>query len=306
MADWYFRGGKPNSLQKCPGCRNLVRQGEEFCPFCAKRLRSSNGLVNIGRKFFSQPDAVTRFLIGAIVVVFLLQMLADFFLPAQFRDSYGRGGFFSLLTNNSATYVRMGSNFHFFVAAKHEYWRWVTYCFLHFGLIHILFNCWAFWDLGRLAERLWGGKQIFATFILTGIGGGFLSYAWNMYILHAPKNSAGASGAICGILGLTLGAYLKNRSFVGEYLGSQLIRWAVYILVFGLVAGADNGAHIGGMIVGMALGYFLPPTERSRTRDRDMKIWNILAMAALALLVVSVLFAVFFFIQDPAYSLRIQ
>lgn len=305
MADWYFRDNKPNPLQKCPGCRNLVRRDEEFCPFCARRLRAEGGVRGAVRKLFSQPDSVTRALVIACVAVFFLQMLADFTLPIQYHNQ-GGGGFWSLLTANFVTYIRMGSNFHLLVAVKHEYWRWVTYCFLHFGLIHILFNCWAFWDLGRLAERLWGGKEVFATFILTGIAGGAASYAWNMFVLHSPKNSAGASGAICGILGLTLGAYLKNKYHVGEYLGSQLIRWAVYILVFGLVAGADNGAHIGGMAAGAALGYFLPPTERSKTPARDAKIWNGLAILSLILLIASIVCAAYFFSQGPEYAVTIR
>lgn len=308
MADWYFRDnkqGKPHPLQKCPACKNLVRTGEEFCPFCAKRLRPEGGIRAVAKKFFSRPDSMTRALIAACVAVFFLQMLADFVLPAQYRNQ-GGGGFFSLLTANFVTYIRLGSNFHPLVSLHHEYWRWVTYCFLHFGIIHILFNCWAFWDLGRLAERLWGAKQVFATFILSGIVGGWASYAWNVHVLHAPKNSAGASGAICGILGLTLGAYLRNRYHLGEYLGSQLIRWAVYILVFGLVAGADNGAHIGGMASGALLGYFLPPTDRSKTPARDEKIWNGLAAASFVLLVASVAFAVYFFAQGPEFAVTLR
>lgn len=305
MADWYFRENKPHPLKKCPGCKNLVRTGEEFCPFCAKRLRSEGGLRGLGKKFFSKPDSMTRLLIGSIVVVFVLQFLADLTLPARFRGGAG-GGFMSLLTANFLTYIRMGSNFHPLVAVKHEYWRWVTYCFLHFGLIHIVFNCWAFWDLGRLTEKLWGPKQVFATFILTGIAGGWASYAWNMYVLAAPKNSAGASGAICGVLGLTLGTYLKNRYYLGQYLGSELVRWAVYIVVFGLVAGADNGAHLGGMAAGALLGYLLPPTGRSKTPERDEKIWNTLFAASVALLVVCVGFAAYFFMLGPEFAVTIR
>ncbi len=305
MADWYFRGGPQQSnLKKCPGCGNLVRSGEEFCPYCAKRLRAEGGLRGAARSILSRPDGVTRILIGTIVAVFLLQMVADFPLPAEYRDRSG-GGLWSLLTANMVTYIRMGSNFHPFVERYHEYWRFVTSCFLHFGLIHILFNCWAFWDLGRLAERLWGGKQVFATFILTGIVGSATSFGYAM-LIDAPKNSAGASGAICGILGLLLGAYYRNRYYVGEFLGSQLIRWAVMILVFGLVAGADNGAHIGGMVAGGVLGYFLPPTDRSKTLARDTKIWNALTGVAMLLFLVSVAFAVVFFAHGAAWAVSVR
>ncbi len=301
MADWYFRGGpSKNRLQTCPGCRNLVNRGEEFCPFCARRLKENSGIRSVVKKFFNRPDSMTRFLIGMIAVVFLLQIIADFFLPGNYRLG-GGSGLWSMLAADGMTYIRMGSNFHALVASRHEYWRWVTYCFLHIGLIHILFNCWAFRDLGRLAEHLWGRRQLFAVFILTGIGGGFLSFAWNMF-LNSPKNSAGASGAICGVLGLLLGAYYRNKYHVGERLGAHLIQWTVYILVFGLVAGADNGAHIGGLVAGAALGYFLPPTSHSKTLNRDTKIWNILFRISVGLLVISVAFAVVFYLRGADFA----
>jgi rhomboid protease GluP len=304
MADWYFRGangGKPNNLQVCPGCRNLVRRDQEFCPFCAKRLRAEGGVRGWLRGAFARPDSMTRFLLGCLVAVFLLQFVSDFLLPEQFRNPDG-GSLGGLMGANFLTYIRMGSNYHVLVGVHHEYWRWVTYCFLHIGILHILFNGWAFWDLGRLAERLWGARQVFAVFILTGIAGGVFSTTWNLAVLGRSANSAGASGAICGILGLLLGAYYRNRYHVGEYLGPQLVRWAVMILVFGLVVGADNAAHIGGMASGAALGYFLPPTNTTKTPGRDGKIWRGLTALAVVLTLVSFGFAVAFYARGAIYA----
>lgn len=300
MADWYFRSNKPNSLVVCPGCRNLVRRGEEFCPFCAKRLRAESSLRAFFDQVFSRPDTMTRILIGMIVAVFFLQLVADHFLPPEYRSG-GGGGFAGLLGSNGLTYIRMGSNSHVLVALFHEYWRWVTYCFLHGGLLHILFNCWAFWDLGRLVEKMWGWRQVFAVFILTGITGGGASYAWNVYVMGTPSNSVGASGAICGILGMLLGAYYRNKYAVGEALGALLIRWAVTILVFGLVVGADNAAHIGGMIGGAVLGYLFEPVHITKRYSLDKKIWTALALLSLALLVASIGFAVAFYAQGPNF-----
>lgn len=294
MADWYFRGGpQKNNLQTCPGCRNLVRRGEEFCPFCARRLAAEGGVRGMLRSLMARPDSMTRILLGAMIVMFLAQLAAELTLPAELRRGAG-GGLGSFLAVSSMTYIRLGSNFHPYVAFFHEYWRLLTYCFLHIGIFHILFNGWALWDLGRLAERLWGWKQLFATFILTGIVGGAFSLGWALLSGHM-SNSAGASGAICGVLGLMLGAYYRNKYHVGEFLGSQLVRWAVMILVFGLVIGADNGAHLGGMISGGALGYFLPPTSHSKTYARDMKIWNALAAVSLALFLICYAFEAVFF-----------
>ena len=249
------------------------------------------------RKAIARPDAATIFLIGLLVLFFLLQIIAEILLPPGYKSPSGRG-IFSLLAVSSLTYIRMGSNLQYLVAAHGEYWRFVTYCFLHLGLIHIAFNSYAFWDLGRLAERMWGAQQVFAAFIITGIGGGAASYIWNA-MPGRPVNSLGASGAVCGILGLLLGAYYRDRGQVGQFLGSQLTRWAVYILVFGLVVGADNAAHIGGMLTGGLLGYYLPPA--GRTRNRDLRIWTAAAILSLVVLLASFCFAASFYAQGPQH-----
>lgn len=304
MADWYFRNNQGGGgLKKCPSCGQLVRSAEEFCPYCAKRLRAERGVIGTVRRFMAQPDAATRLLLGLIVAMFLVQMVADLGLPPQYKPSIGGGGFFGLLTASPLTYIRLGSNYHLLVAEYGQYWRFVTSCLLHFGLMHIIFNGIALWDLGRLAERMWGARQVFATFILTGICGSLASFVWNMYIFHSPVNSAGASGAICGLLGLFLGTFYRNRGLIGDHLGSQLVRWAVYIIVFGLVLRADNAAHIGGMLSGAVLGYLLPPTRYSRTVARDEKIWRVAAGASLAILIASLLFMAVFYARGVDFVL---
>lgn len=298
MADWYFRNNQ-SGLQPCPACRNLVRTSEEFCPYCAKRLRAEGGFRGLLRKMKSYPFAATQVLLAMIVLVFILQLVADLFLPEQFRNNRG-GGLFGMGTSYGLTYIRMGSNFHPFVQRYDEFWRFVTYNFLHFGILHIAFNGYALWTLGRLAEQLWGARSVFATFILTGICGGGASYLWNIW--GGGVNSAGASGAICGLLGLLLGAYYRNRYTVGEFLGSQLVRWAVTILAYGLLMGADNAAHIGGIVSGAALGYFLLPPRHTKTPGRDAKIWTTMTVVSALLLVVCIGFAINFYAQGPMYA----
>lgn len=293
MADWYFRNNQ-GALQSCPGCRNLVRANEEFCPYCARRLRPEGGMRGLVKRVRSMPFIATKALLGLIVLFFLLQMVTDLILPNAPRAGSGIMG---LGTSKMPTYTLLGSNFNVITLGYGQYWRLLTYCFLHFGFIHIFFNGYAFWDLGRLAERLWGGRQVFATFILTGVVGGLASAGWNM-LMGQGANSAGASGAICGMLGLLIGAYYRNKYHLGEQLGSQLIRWAVIILAMGILGGFDNAAHLGGMLSGGALGYFLPPTRNSRTPARDTKIWTAAAILALVLMLAAFGFMAEFYISE--------
>ena len=60
-----------------------------------------------------------------------------------------------------------------------QWWRLVTYMFLHGGLLHIGFNMWCLWDLGALAESLYGRWTFGAIYLITGIAAGLASVAWN-------------------------------------------------------------------------------------------------------------------------------
>jgi membrane associated rhomboid family serine protease len=59
-----------------------------------------------------------------------------------------------------------------------EWWRSVTSMFLHSGPIHLAFNLWAFWSIGRLTERIYGSRSFLAIYLLSGIGASLTSVAW--------------------------------------------------------------------------------------------------------------------------------
>ena len=77
-----------------------------------------------------------------------------------------------------------------------QWWRLLTYMFMHGGILHIAFNMWCLWDLGALCESLYGRVTYGAIYIITGAGAGLASVAWNPGVL-----SVGASGAIFGLAG---------------------------------------------------------------------------------------------------------
>lgn len=135
-----------------------------------------------------------------------------------------------------------------------EPWRLLTYMFLHYGLIHIGFNMWCLWDLGALAESLYGDWTYAFMYLLCGIGGGVMSAWW-----HAATVSAGASGAIFGIAGALIASIkLGEFSIPGNMIRGTLksvVVFAVYNIVFGaLWSGTDNACHMGGFVTGLIFG----------------------------------------------------
>jgi membrane associated rhomboid family serine protease/Tfp pilus assembly protein PilF len=139
-----------------------------------------------------------------------------------------------------------------------EWWRVFTSMFVHFGIIHIGFNMWCLWDLGRALEMLMGRKAFVLTYLLSGLAASLVSVAWNPW-----RVSAGASGAIFGVAG-AFGSYLyfkktpMDRVLVRQKLKSLAI-FVGYNLLRGAGGGIDNSAHMGGLVAGLVLGALIPP-----------------------------------------------
>jgi rhomboid protease GluP len=136
--------------------------------------------------------------------------------------------------------------------------------FLHLSLIHIAMNMFILWDLGRLAETLWGSARFFIIYMGAGLLGALASFA------VVPNPSAGASGAVFGIAGALLAArFLAHEDempFPKQSLGYIGI-FVVYNIVQGFSrSGIDNAAHIGGMVGGALLGFALLPRRTAAAR----------------------------------------
>lgn len=184
------------------------------------------------------------------------------------------GGFFvaELLlggSTNEQVLVTLGANVAPLVADG-QYWRLVASMFLHIGFLHLAVNAYALYQLGCLFELLLGSGQLLVTYFLSGIAGSLASVMFNRVEL-----SAGASGAIFGLLGALIGFLVKRREMLtpqAKSLLMQLLFWAVVNVVFGFsVKGIDNAAHLGGCATGLLLGLFLPPRpHRYREDDRGL------------------------------------
>jgi rhomboid protease GluP len=142
-------------------------------------------------------------------------------------------------------------------------WRFVMAIFLHASLLHIVFNMWVLMDIGPQIEELYGSARYFFIYVATGIGG----YLVSSGIGGHP--SVGASGALLGLIGLLLATTISRRTSSNQMLRSQLVRWLIYIAIWGFVfPGIDNYAHAGGFVAGFILGKLMedrpPATPQAR------------------------------------------
>ena len=159
-----------------------------------------------------------------------------------------------------------------------EPWRLVSSAFLHIGLMHLLFNSFAMYFFGQIAEPMFGSSKFLALFLLAAIGGNLL----NNYIMWQgivegsaqPGISAGASGGIMGIGAALLIAALFKISVNGMVLNLKSLVLIMGInLVYGFaVPGIDNAGHIGGAITGLVIALAIGIAHRQRMSTQQVSI----------------------------------
>src|SRR5438128_90202 len=158
-------------MATCAKCgTHFFQLCEDAGPLCPRCLATEVSL---------QPLRVTPILVGLIVVIYVA-MVAN-------------GVSFSDPTTDAL--LAWGADFGP-LALRGQSWRLLTSMFLHAGFLHLAFNAWALWVLGRLTERLLGSVAFTLLYLLSGIGGNLLSL-----LINPLQVSVGASGAIFGAAG---------------------------------------------------------------------------------------------------------
>ena len=151
-----------------------------------------------------------------------------------------------------------------------EPWRLASSAFLHIGLMHLLFNSFAMYFFGQIAEPMFGSAKFLALFLLAAIGGNLLNnhITWQGILdgTGQPGLSAGASGGIMGIGAALLIAALFKISVNGMVLNLKSLIIIMGInLVYGFaVPGIDNAGHIGGAVTGLVIALAFAIAYRQR------------------------------------------
>lgn len=149
-------------------------------------------------------------------------------------------------SEDNLTLLSFGANNRFFVLELGEYYRLVTSAFLHIGIFHLIVNMLSLYIIGSQVENFFGKIKYLLIYFGSAILGNLLS------ICFFDGISAGASGAIFGLLGAILYFGWHYRLYLGNVVKSQIIPIIILNLLLGFFTpGIDNGAHIGGLIGGI-------------------------------------------------------
>jgi rhomboid protease GluP len=161
-------------------------------------------------------------------------------------------------STNLRVLVQYGANFGLAII-RGETWRFFTSMFLHIGIAHLLFNSYALFIFGIEMERIYGTGRFLSIYVLSGLYGSLASFSFSGQAVI----SAGASGAIFGIIGMNLAFFWFHKDQLGNFGKQQLMNTYLIVTInifYGIVnTHIDNFAHLGGLIAGIILGFALSP-----------------------------------------------
>lgn len=157
------------------------------------------------------------------------------------------------MTENAGFMLEHGAMYFPDVVYGGKYAELVTSMFLHFGIEHLLNNMLILVLFGQQLEQILGSVKYLLLYMASGIGANIVSLAWD-WITGDYAVSAGASGAIFGIVAALLYIAICRRGQAGGISGTRLVLMIALTLYMGFVnSGVNNAAHLGGLVLGFLM-----------------------------------------------------
>jgi rhomboid protease GluP len=261
-----FGGKRENGRPKlCPACGTLVGASATRCHQCGANLTFSLAAASrsLG-KLMPETSPATYGILTLSCLMYAVSLMWTMRMSGfQMPSGGGLGALFDFGGINGGVLERLGASMPLPYNLV-EPWRFVTAVFLHGSILHIGFNMWVLMDVGPMIEELYGSARYLFLYVFTGICG----YLVSSFFF---KFSVGGSGALLGLIGVMLAVTMGRKTAGMQMLRGQIIRWLIYIAVFGLLfPGIDNYAHAGGLVAGFILGKLMvdrapvAPEERKR------------------------------------------
>jgi membrane associated rhomboid family serine protease len=189
----------------------------------------------------------------------------------------------AVLVQLDEVWHQLGSLSRLDLLARGEWWRLLTTCFLHMGVLHLLLNMYFLYVVGPLLERMLGPGRFLLLYAAAGVTGSCAA------MLFAPNTvPIGASGALCGLLGGMAGWVYLNRSYMPRELSGRLMRAVitnvVLIVFISLLPGVSASGHFGGGVGGLAAAVPLTYSRFGRGPQRWLGLVAALLVPAAAVL----------------------
>lgn len=177
-------------------------------------------------------------------------------------------------SENTLFMLQHGAMFPPLILQKGEYYRLLTSVFMHFGINHIANNMLMLFIMGDRLERALGSVRYLVFYLVCGVGANVVSMFLSMRDLDMAV-SAGASGAIFGVIGGLLYVVIANKGRLEDLSTMQLVLMTALSLYFGLAStGVDNAAHISGLVIGLLLAPLLYRKPK-KPKQPQQSMWDV-------------------------------
>ena len=225
---------------------------------CLDCVRAARPAISRRARTWSagQSLLITKILIGINVAVFV-------WITVQDPSSLASRGIFlgQAQLGLSADIVDRGVIFRFpdgdYLAGPGEWYRIITSGFVHFGLIHLAFNMYLLFLLGRMIEPAVTRTQFALTYVAALVGG-----SAGAMLLQPTGLHGGASGAVFGLMGAVfIGYRQRGINPFASGIGTLLV---LNLLITFALPGISIGGHLGGLLVGAACGAVVLAPDRGR------------------------------------------
>ena len=184
------------------------------------------------------------------------------------------------LSQAGTSIYRQGSLYNHMVLygpfVPHNGWyRLVTAMFLHESLLHIGFNMYALFVIGRVVEQYLGTARYLGLYFVSGLAGSAVA------LLQAPTTPVlGASGAIFGILGAML---ILEWQLTGSLRGQAAVLIVINLVLSFVIPGISWGGHVGGLIGGiLVMLAYSHWANRGRAQYGQLGLGGVIGLVAVA------------------------
>jgi rhomboid protease GluP len=236
---------------QCGGQIDAPALAGEYCSECAAKIRSELGLSFQVKNFLTLVSESSAHL--PVVTLFLVALDVAVYCYIETNIYLGHGpAFVAVLEMHGASVIHG------------QWWRLLTYAFIHLRLLHLISNAVLLCLLGWVVEPMFGHAKLLLLWVISAIAGSIAQ----LFSRELESTSYGASGVVYGLVGALLCVYLSKQVILTSRARHRRIVLLVFFVGINFLGewyvfrGPVPG-HVGGLLAGLLFPFIQRPQRPS-------------------------------------------